>query len=273
MKTLMIVQARMTSSRLPGKVLKTVLGKPLLEYQIERLRKIRNVTEIVIATTINATDQPIIDLCRQLGVATFRGPEDDVLARFYEAATGYRGETIVRVTADCPLIDPQVSEGVIQFFLDQRRQYDYVSNTRRLTFPRGLDTEVFSFKTLEEAYREADRPEDREHVTVFMYRQPERYRIGNVSNTADLSRWRWTVDTAEDFHLIRLILESLYPQKPDFKMADVCGLLEEHPEWRELNAHIEQKKLKLNIKGNEAYLGSDSVAQLSLNDAQVKQEI
>lgn len=247
MKTIIIVQARMNSSRLPGKVLKTVLGKSLLEYQIERLRLIRNVDEIVVATTVNETDQPVVELCQKLGVSVFRGPEDDVLTRFYEAAMKYQGDTIIRVTADCPLIDPQVSEQTIQFYLDHQSEYDYISNTRKLTFPRGLDTEVFNYNILKEAFMEATLPEDREHVTLFMYRQQERYRIGNVAHYEDLSKHRWTVDTQEDFNLISLIIESLYPGKSDFKMADVVALLQEHPDWSRINANVEQKKIKQNF--------------------------
>ncbi|HBQ25201.1 MAG TPA: acylneuraminate cytidylyltransferase, partial [Syntrophomonas sp.] len=168
MKTIIIVQARMTSTRLPGKVLKEVLGKPLLEYQIERLRQVRLADELVIATTTNDTDQPIVELCEHLGGAYYRGSEEDVLSRYYEAATQFKADAVVRVTSDCSLIDPGVMDEVIGLYINNRDNYDYVSNTLERTYPRGLDTEVFSMAALEKAYKEAGEQPDREHVTLFM---------------------------------------------------------------------------------------------------------
>lgn len=241
MKTVIIVQARMTSSRLPGKVLKPVLGKPLLEYQIERLQQVKLANEIVIATTTNNTDQPIIDLCDRLAISTFRGPELDVLARYYAAATLYAADVIVRVTSDCPLIDPSVIDRVIQFYLDHDDSYDYVSNCLERTYPRGMDTEAFSYQALQQADSEAVAEPDREHVTPFIHRQPQRYRLRNVGYSTDQSHYRWTVDTVEDFELIRRILEALHPRQPHFTLEDCLLLLAQHPDWSMLNAHIEQK--------------------------------
>lgn len=243
MKTAIIVQARMTSTRLPGKVLKEVLGKPLLEYQIERLRRVRQADEIIIATTPNATDQPIVDLCRKLGVACTRGPEEDVLARYYQAARQHRADVVVRVTSDCPVIDPDVIDRIIGHYLRHAGAVDYVSNMLQLSYPYGMAVEVFPFHVLEEAFREARLQPEREHVTPFVYAHPERYRLANVRNEEDLSHHRWTVDTAEDFALIEKIVAALYPAKPDFRTGDILDLLNKHPDWPLINAHVSQKKL------------------------------
>lgn len=242
MKTIIIVQARMTSTRLPGKVLKKVLGKPLLVYQLERLRRVKLAGEIVIATTTNETDLPIVKLCSDLAISCFRGPEEDVLARYYGAARQFPGEVIVRLTSDCPLIDPQVIDKVIQHYLDSP-QLDYVSNVLERSYPRGMDTEVFSFKALQEAYLEAADHSQREHVTPFIYHQPSRFSLANVSYQEDQSRHRWTVDTPEDLELVTKILEALYPYKPQFTLEDILSLLVEQPHWMAINENIEQKKL------------------------------
>jgi spore coat polysaccharide biosynthesis protein SpsF len=226
MKTAIIVQARMTSTRLPGKVLKPVLGKPLLEYQIERLQRVKLANEIVIATTTNETDEPIVELCNRLAVAYFRGSEEDVLGRYYQAATEHKADLVVRVTSDCPLIDPKVIDEVINLYLKNQSNYDYVSNSLERTYPRGMDTEVFSFSTLQQAFWEATAQPDREHVTPFIYRQPARYSLGHVIYSEDCSHHRWTVDTAEDFELIQKIIEAIYPIKPNFTLEDCLSLPE-----------------------------------------------
>lgn len=242
MKVVVIVQARMRSTRLPGKILKTVLEKPLLEYQIERLRRVRLADEIVIATTDDGSEGPIVELCQRLRVPFFRGSEEDVLARYHGAAVAFKADVVVRVTSDCPIIDPAVIDGVIGFYLKNRSRYHYVSNSETRSYPRGMDTEVCSFEVLDEAFREATRQPDREHVTLFICRQPRRYRLGQVVYREDQSRHRWTVDTPEDFELIRRIIQSLWPQDPCFGLERCLALLEEHPEWALINAHVEQKK-------------------------------
>lgn len=245
MKIVIIVQARMTSTRLPGKVLKEVMGKPLLEYQIERLRRVSLADEIVIATTTNHSDQPIVDLCQKLNVSYYRGSEEDVLARYYEAAKLHRADVVIRVTSDCPIIDPQVIDQVIYYFLEHRNKYDYVSNSLTRTYPRGMDAEVFSFKVLNEAFLEAlDKPE-REHVTLFIYRHPERYNLSNVTYSENQSHHRWTVDTIEDFTLISKIITALYPSKPTFDLEDCLKLLFKKNDWSKINSHIEQKEASL----------------------------
>lgn len=243
MKTIIIVQARMTSTRLPGKVLKEVRGKSLLEYQIERLRQVRLADEIVIATTTNDADQPIIELCERLGAAYYRGPEEDVLSRYYEAATHFGANVVVRVTSDCPLIDPGVMDEVIGLYINNRDKYDYVSNTLERTYPRGLDTEVFSMAALKKAYNEARGQSEREHVTLFIYRRPEQFQLANSSSAIDYSHHRWTVDTPEDFELIKRIFLGLYPVNSRFTWLEILDLLNENPEWVEINAGVKQKEV------------------------------
>ncbi|WCK54189.1 glycosyltransferase family protein [Aneurinibacillus sp. Ricciae_BoGa-3] len=239
-----IVQARMTSTRLPGKALKTVLEKSLLEYQLERLTQTTMLDNIVVATTINTTDQPIVDLCKKLKVNYYRGSENHVLSRYYEAAHMFQAQIVVRLTSDCPLIDPQVVDDVINAYLHGTEHYDYVSNTLTRTYPRGLDVEVFSIAALSEAYKRASSPAEIEHVTPYIYHPHNNFRLGNLGYKEDKSFYRWTVDTPEDFELIKNIIESLYPINCDFKMLDVFELLTHHPEWPLINQHIEQKSLE-----------------------------
>lgn len=231
----------MTSTRLPGKVLKEVMGKPLLEYQIERLKKVKQADDLVIATTINESDQPIIELCKKLNINYYRGSEEDVLSRYYEAAKQYQADVIVRVTSDCPLIDPAVVDEVINNFRKSTGKYDYVSNTLERTYPRGMDTEVFSIEALKEAYDKAVLTPEREHVTLYIYSHPEKFRLFSVKYKKDESSHRWTVDTEEDFILIKAILEELYPQKPDFTMEDCLELMVKRPELIKINQHVQQK--------------------------------
>ncbi|NLM36623.1 MAG: NTP transferase domain-containing protein [Firmicutes bacterium] len=245
MKTAIIVQARMGSTRLPGKIMKKVLGKTLLEYQLERLRRVKQADQVIIATTNHGEEQPIVDLCQRLGVPYFCGSEEDVLARYYGAATQYGADVVVRITSDCPLIDPAVVDKVIGFYLSHQEEYDYVSNTfAKRTYPRGMDTEVFSYRALKEAFEEATDQAEREHVTIFIKRHPERYKIKTLTYEQDYSHHRWTVDTPEDFALIEKILTALYPVNPQFTLEDCLALLAEHPEWAKINAHIKQKTVK-----------------------------
>lgn len=244
MNVVCIVQARMTSTRLPGKVLKEVLGKPLLEYEIERLRQCRSLNKIVVATTVLPSDDAVEALCEQLGINVFRGSEEDVLSRYAQAATLHQADAVVRVTADCPLIDPAVVDSVVQTYLETEGKYDYVSNTLERTYPRGLDVEVFSAKALQLAQANSVNKEEREHVTVYIYRRPQEFSVYQVKEGTDNSNQRWTVDTPEDFQLIEKILQALYPDNRQFSMQDVLGFLRENPQLMALNAHIEQKEVK-----------------------------
>lgn len=231
----------MGSTRLPGKVLLPVLGKPLLEFQIERLRRVRSGDALAVATSELPADDAIARFCRRLEVSCYRGSESDVLDRYHRCAREIRADVVVRSTADCPLIDPGLVERVIQEFLD-RGDCDYGSNaTLHRTYPRGLDVEVFSFKALAEAAGTARDPYEREHVTPFLIARPERYRSFSMAHEEDLSALRWTVDTPEDFELIERILSALYPRNPEFTWLDVLDLVDRNPQWSQLNAHVEQK--------------------------------
>ncbi len=238
MKVLIILQARMGSERLPGKVLMEVLGRPLLSFMLERLRDIQDI-DLVVATTTNPKDDAIVSLCLKEQVNVFRGSESDVLDRYYQAALENHADIIVRVTGDCPCIDPDIIKLVIDFYLDN--SFDYVSNTLKLTYPRGMDVEVFSFAALEKAHMEAKTEFEKEHVTPYIYTHPEIFKLENFPFDEDASQYRLTVDTPEDFELIRRIIEALYPVNPNYTLDDILILLKKNPEWAQLNAHIRQK--------------------------------
>ncbi len=243
MNVAIFVQARMGSSRLAGKVLKKVLGRPLLSYQIERLRKVKNADQIVVLTTTRFEDDLINKLCLDENIACFRGSEHDVLNRYYEAAQLFKPSAIVRSTADCPLIDPKITEEVISLFLNNQPKCDYASNSLERTFPRGLDVEIISLNALTQAERMATQSFEREHVTAYIYKHPEQFILKNLALNPSQAKHRWTVDTPEDFELIKRIIETLYPKDPDFDMQSILNLLKNHPDWFQLNAHIEQKKI------------------------------
>jgi spore coat polysaccharide biosynthesis protein SpsF len=235
------VQARMGSTRLPGKVLKPILGKPMLAFLIERLKQVKEADALAILTTNDPADDVIVDFCKQIGVLCYRGSQEDVLARYYAVALQRHPDAIVRITADCPLIDPDVVDLVIRTY--RNLNYDYISNSFVTTYPRGLDTEIFSFKALERAFFEAHDPAEREHVTPYLYRHPEKFSLKNMASPQHFGHHRWTVDTPEDFLLIRYIFEHLYPTQPNFRLKDVLALLQAHPEWVKINSHIQQKTL------------------------------
>lgn len=231
----------MSSTRLPGKVMREVLGKPLLGYLLERVKRVRNADEVVVATTVEPEDQQIAEYCQSLGVRVFRGSKEDVLDRYLKAAIASAADVVVRVTGDCPLIDPLVIEQVIGQFLEGGS--DYVGNTLKLTFPRGMDTEVFSLRTLEKAAEAACEEREREHVTYFIYKHPELFKLKNVPYSKNVSQLRLTVDTADDFQLIKTVFEMLYQEKPHFSLEDLLTLFEMKPELQEINAHVSQKAL------------------------------
>jgi spore coat polysaccharide biosynthesis protein SpsF len=240
MKTVCTIEARMTSSRLPGKVLLEAAGKPLLEHMIERLRRARRIDEIVIATTAEASSAPIAALADRLGVACFRGSEEDVLERVLGAARAHDADLIVETSADCPLIDPEVADLVIARFLDGGA--DYCSNTLQRTYPRGMDVQVFPTAVLAEVDGLTQDPPDREHVSLYIYEHPDRYRLRSVvSDRPETAAIRLTVDTAEDYALIRAIFETLYPRDPAFGLGAILALLDERPDLAALNRHVEQK--------------------------------
>ncbi|MCB1135294.1 MAG: glycosyltransferase family protein [Chlamydiia bacterium] len=240
MRTVIIIQARMGSTRLPGKVLLPVLGRPLLSYLIERLRRVKRADSIVIATSTEEADLALVDFAVQHQIPVFRGSENDVLSRYYDAAVANEADVIVRVTADCPVIDPAVIDAAIEAY-QTHPACDYLSNTQQRSYPRGMDVEVFSLQALREAHEMAVRWPEREHVTPFIYSRPDRYRIAQLKQERNDSALRWTVDTPEDFRLIDIILSELYPEKSDFTLGDMLDLVRRQPELKTLNQHIEQK--------------------------------
>ena len=240
-KIVATIEARMTSTRLPGKVLKPILGRPALELLIERLQHVSLINEIVVATTTNKTDDPIINVCNNLNITCFRGSEEDVLKRVLDAAKSVSADLIVEITGDCPLLDPYTVEKCIKIFLEG--DHDYVSNTIERSYPDGLDVQVFPVSVLEEVDSLTDDPVDHEHVSLYIYRHPERYRLANLKASGDLF---WpelgiTLDTKEDYELISDIFRELYPKNPRFSALDIVKLLREKPELLEINKHIKRK--------------------------------
>ncbi len=237
------IQARMGSERLPGKVLKTVLAKPLLAYMIERLKHIQQLAKIIVVTTIDRTDDPIVSLAQELGVSYYRGSENNVLSRVLSAAQAHHIDVILQTTGDCPLMDPSESEKVLTKFLQQ--DYDFVSNVLIRTYPRGMESQIFSRKTLEKINKLTKDPIHQEHVSNFIYTNPELFKLGVITADVALQKpWlRLTVDTEEDFNLVKTIIEKLYPNNPQFTLANILALLDQNPDLYQLNAHVHQKVL------------------------------
>jgi len=228
-----VVQARMGSSRFPGKVLEDVAGHPMLWHVVHRLRKARLVDKVVVATTDRPLDDPIVDFCRQDELACFRGDERDVLDRFYQAAKAHHADVVIRITADCPLIDPAVVDRVVARF--QQGDCDYASNAVPYTYPDGLDTEVFSFAALERAWRDANKPSEREHVTPYL--RTEIFRNANVQSEIPVSpaQYRWTVDHPADLIFVRKVYAA-FSQNEDFGFREIFQLLKERPELTTIQA-------------------------------------
>lgn len=241
MKVVAIIQARTGSTRLPGKVLLDLAGEPMLARVVNRSRRATMLDKIVVATTTNFRDHTIAELCSSRGWTYFRGSENDVLDRYYRAAKKHQADIVVRITSDCPLIEPEIIDLVVREFL-RDGSLDYASNTLPpRTFPRGLDVEVMSFEALERAWKEDKNPAWREHVTPYIYRNPEKFVLKTITNNRDVSYMRWTVDTPEDLAFIRLIYKHFGHDR--FSWHEVFGLLEEHPELLEINKDIEQKRV------------------------------
>jgi spore coat polysaccharide biosynthesis protein SpsF (cytidylyltransferase family) len=246
---LAIIQARIDSTRLPGKVLLPIVdNKGALELMLERVHRARQLQKIVVATTTSPKDDRIVDLCKRLGYECFRGNEVDVLDRYYRAALAFGSpEVIVRLTGDCPLHDPVVIDKFVSCFLDS--EVDYVSDADPPTFPDGLDTEVFSFSVLEKVWKEARLKSEREHVTSYIRKHADKFKMITVECEKDLSDHRWTLDEKEDYEFIKHIYKNLYKRKPAFGMEEILGFLARHPELEAINKHISrnegyQKSLK-----------------------------
>src|SRR6266545_4737169 len=238
MNIVAIVQARMGSSRLPNKVLMDLGAATVLDRVLNRLRHCHLIGNVVVATTTEPKDNVIVEHCESGGTGVFRGSEEDVLDRYYRAAMHASADVIVRITSDCPLIDPEVSDATIQEFLDQRA--DYASNVLERTYPRGLDTEVMTWKALERAWREAQKSYQREHVTPFIYENPGMFKLQGIKNPLNYSNHRWTLDTPEYLRLLRAIYAH-FGGRDDFGWHEVLRIVEADPSLAEINRHINQK--------------------------------
>jgi spore coat polysaccharide biosynthesis protein SpsF len=232
---LAILQARMSSTRLPGKVLKSILGRPMLAWQIDRIRRSKTIDRLVVATSEEASDDPIASFCDANEVACYRGALHDVLARFHGAAEAFGpAEHVVRLTGDCPLIDWTIIDAAVE--LQRRSRSDLAGNVIERTYPDGLDVEVVSLSALDRAHREATEAAAREHVTQYIYRHPETFRLAHLTQTPDLGALRWTVDTPADFEMVEKVFTGLVGRKNNFLQQDVLDFLEDHPEIAAINA-------------------------------------
>jgi len=249
MRIVAIIQARINSSRLPGKVLADIGGRTMLARVVQRVRGAGLVDHVVVATSLKPADDPIQEECARLAVDTFRGDENDVLDRFHRAAEAHRAGGVVRITADCPLADPEVIDRVVRAFLDKRP--DFASNTLCRTYPRGLDVEVLTAPALAAAWRHAREAYQRVHVTPYVYQHPERFRLLSVTVDEDLdnpatgdtmSNWRWTVDAPADLEFVREVYRRLVSARP-FSWRDVCRLIRRHPCLARINGSVRQKDL------------------------------
>jgi spore coat polysaccharide biosynthesis protein SpsF len=243
-KTVAIIQARMSSSRLPGKVLKEAGGRPLLERMVERVNRSVRVDEALVATTTDPSDDAIVDFCAARKTPSFRGDLMDVLDRYYQAALSHQAEIVVRLTGDCPFIDPVLVDETIEALL--RAGADFACNrlpppmTR--TYPIGLDVEVCTFKALETAWKNASEKHEREHVMPYLYEVPGRFKVVKIDYPSDYGKLRWTVDTAQDLEFVRAVYTAL-DNRNDFSWLDVLQLVQAHPEIAEINANVQHKTM------------------------------
>lgn len=225
----------------------------MLLREIERIRASKKIDHLILATSFSTSDDPLEKLASDADVSLFRGNLDDVLDRFYQAVNSlpFKVDYIVRLTGDCPLIDPDVIDKTIRHCIDN--DYDYVSCALNPTFPDGLDTEVFRFSCLKTAWEEAKLTSEREHVTPYIYSHPDKFRIGSFTNNENLSSLRWTVDEPEDFEFVSHVYETLYPTKPEFRMSDILDLIKTNPDFSKKNTHIKRNE------GYEKSLANDSI--------------
>jgi spore coat polysaccharide biosynthesis protein SpsF len=251
MKTVAIIQARMGSTRLPGKMLKEIRGKPLVFYVLNQVKKSKLIDEIILATTDAEKDKVLLETVEQIGFKTFAGDENDVLDRYYQTAKLFKGDIIVRVTGDCPLIDSRIIDKVIQKYNEMG--CDYASNVDPPTFPDGLDVEVFSFKVLKHAWKEARLSSEREHVTSYIHNNKNKFKTINVKNDKDLSKMRWTIDETEDFLFLKKVLDKL--GNNGINMKNILDVLEKFPELSKINV-----KFKRN-EGYEKSLREDKIVK------------
>ncbi|MGL6361308.1 cytidylyltransferase domain-containing protein [Aeromonas veronii] len=235
-----ILQARTSSSRLPNKVLKELLGEPMLARQIERLKRCKQLDQLLVATSDQPEDHAIAELCDKMGIPCFCGPLDDVLLRFYLAAQPYQPTHVVRLTGDCPLADPTVIDELIALHL--AGPYDYSSNCGNPSYPDGLDAEIISGSVLATLQENATTQTEREHVTYYVRSHPDQFAIGELQRTPSLAHLRWTVDEPADFELVKRIYQALYPANPTFTTDDILALLAQQPELAIFNTQHQRNE-------------------------------
>ena len=243
MKTVAIIQARMSSTRLPGKVLMPLAGEPVLWHVVNRIRTCKSITEVVVATSTDITDGAIEDWCLDAGVSCYRGSLDDVLDRYYQASLLHSADAVVRITADCPAVDPTIVDEVVYEFLAGK--YDFYGLSGK--FPDGLDCTVFGFNALARAWREANLPSEREHVGPYIEKHPEIFKSGGLIKYNGLSHHRWTLDEPRDYEFLKTVFSRLYQRDRIFLASDVLALLENEPDLMRINGDIVR---------NEGYLNS-----------------
>lgn len=245
-----IIQARTGSTRLPNKIFASLMGEPLIYHVVERLKYSSLIKKIVIATTTNPNDDSLETWGRDHSVYVYRGSEDDVLARYYHAANQTQSSVVIRITADDPFKDPNVIDAVIRILLDHNLDFAYNNNPP--SFPEGLDTEVFTFDALERAYNQSRDQFEREHMTQYMYRHPDKFRQENYQYNEDISHLRWTIDTAEDLLMVQEVYKELYIDQKIFLMNDILLLLKNKPSIAEINTHVKRSSMYQKIKrGND----------------------
>lgn len=236
-----IIQARMSSTRLPGKIMLKLGNKSVLANVVERVRKCPAVSDVVVATTILPADDAVIEECNKIGVTHFRGSSDNVLERYYLAANMAKADVIIRITSDCPFIDPEMLGAMLTKFSDENP--DYLSNVVTRCYPRGFDMEIFTFAALEESYEQAKLPHEQEHVTPYIYQHPEKFTLSGYHEDDDNSDLRVTLDTIEDWQVIENVYNTLAGNNPDFLHKDVIKYLRENPDIAKINQQTQQKKL------------------------------
>lgn len=234
MRTTAIIQARMGSSRLPGKIMAEIAGEPMLSHVIRRVGQAKMIDTIVLATTTDPGDDITESFCRLHGTHCFRGSPHDVLDRYFQAARYWHADAIVRLTADCPLLDPSIIDQVVKLFMDNG--VDYASNTLEFSYPDGLDTEVMSFGALSRTWREANLASEREHVTPYINKHPELFTLKSLRHDEDLSHLRWTVDESRDLDFVRSVFKHL--GQASFGMKEILELIRQHPDLVDLNEGI-----------------------------------
>lgn len=238
-----IIQARMGSTRLPGKVMLDLCGHSVLWHVVDRVRRSGVAARIVVATTKAVRDDIVVMEARAAGADVWRGSEDDVLTRYYEAACNFSARHVLRITSDCPLLDPDLLAAMVKTY-SARPELDYMSNFMVRRYPQGLDAEVMRMEALETAFREAREEYQREHVTPYIYQHPERFNLAPYTGDVDYSHLRWTLDTPEDRRAIESIYRALYPRNRQFTTNDILALLRDWPELATINSHVQQKPLQ-----------------------------